>query len=61
MERLRILKKEFHSQPVQAFQCCLDGVQPANEVTWLQKDIAWLYQVVALGLVVQMAISIIQD
>ena len=61
VERLRILKKEFHSQPVQAFQCCLDGVQPANEVTWLQKDIAWLYQVVALGLVVQMAISIIQD
>ena len=61
VERLRILKKEFYLLPVQAFQCCLDGVQPANEVTWFQKDIAWLYQVVVLSLVVQKAISLIQD
>lgn len=31
VEHLRILKKEFQSQPVQAFRCCLDGIQPVNE------------------------------
>lgn len=33
VERLRALRKEFQSQPVQAVQCCLHGIEPPNEAS----------------------------
>lgn len=32
VESLRVLISEFQTQPVQAYQCCLEGIQPADEV-----------------------------
>ncbi|CAB4006904.1 Hypothetical predicted protein, partial [Paramuricea clavata] len=31
VDRLRVLISEFQTQPIQAFECCLDGVDPTNE------------------------------
>ncbi|CAB4010147.1 Hypothetical predicted protein [Paramuricea clavata] len=31
VDRLRVLISEFQTQPVQAFECCLDGIDPANQ------------------------------
>ena len=32
VEQLRVLINEFQTQPVQAYECCLDGVQPTDQV-----------------------------
>ena len=32
VERLRVLISDFQTQPIQAYECCLDGIQPANQV-----------------------------
>ena len=29
---LRVLISDFRTQPIQAFECCLDGIQPKNQV-----------------------------
>ena len=32
VDRLRVLISEFQTQPIQAFESCLDGIDPANQV-----------------------------
>jgi hypothetical protein len=32
VDRLRVLISEFQTQPIQAFECCLEGIDPANQV-----------------------------
>ena len=30
---LRVLISDFRAQPIQAFECCLDGIQPIDQVS----------------------------
>ncbi|CAB4039042.1 tudor and KH domain-containing, partial [Paramuricea clavata] len=32
VDRLRVLISEFRTQPIQAYECCLHGVQPADQM-----------------------------
>ena len=34
---LRVLISDFRTQPMQAFECCLDGIQPTDQVGEMYK------------------------
>ena len=33
VEKLRVLISDFQKPPIQAFECCLEGVQPLDQVS----------------------------